>query len=186
MEDLKAVRPVVKQTVAEMDAELKSLELAAARLSVMEKEANLQDVRERLAEREMLRENRRMKHYTNGQTLRQTNAADLAKEKRCNHRKGGQGMAGLVGGQGDDSQMAVFRHMFANGDIWGRCQRCGMTWKPPMRESFDTEVGYLEAEAKYQAMLNFQTRNIMSTGYVFRFSDGGKYYREVTANSNLR
>jgi hypothetical protein len=177
--------PVV-QSVAEMDAELKALELQAAKLSILEKEANLQDVRERLAEREMKRDNLRMKSYTNGQTLKQLAAADAAAQKRCNHRKGGQGMGAIVGGQGDDSQMSVIKHQFCNGDTWVRCQRCGKTWKPALREMFETEVGYLGAVAEYQAAVNFQTRNITSSSYMFRFSDGGQYYREVTSNSNLR
>ena len=64
-----------KQTVAEMEEELKSLELQAAKLAILEKEANLQDVRERLAERQMIRETKSMRAITNGQTVRQTNAA---------------------------------------------------------------------------------------------------------------
>ena len=175
-----------KISIEEMDAELKMLELQAARLSILEKEANLQDVSERLAEREMARETKRMRSRTNGQTLRQTNAADAAFQKRCNHHKGGQGSQGYQGGQGDDPQYAVGKHMFCNGDTWVWCLRCKKTWRPPLKEDYATEEGYIGAFAEYQAALNFQTRNIPSSSYVFKFSDGGLYFRDVTRNTNLR
>src|SRR6202044_154677 len=98
---------VKKQTVAEMEEELKALELQAAKLAILEKEANLQDVRERLAERQMTRETKSMRAITNGQTIKQTNAIIKQRQNSCNHRKGGMGLHAIVGGQGDDSQYAV-------------------------------------------------------------------------------
>jgi hypothetical protein len=172
--------------VAEMDAELKRLELETAKLVLLERTANLQDVQERLAEREMIRDTKRQRSITNGQTLRQIAAADLAKERRCNHRKGGNGANGVLGGQGDDSQHAVVDHMFCNGDRWLKCMRCGRTWKPVLRHWFETEVGYLGAVAEYEAAKNMQTRNSPSSSYVFKFSDGGDYYREITRGTTLR
>lgn len=175
-----------KQSLTEMEEELKSLELQAAKLAIMEKEANLQDVRERLAERQMVRETRSMRAITNGQTLKQLAAADKQRQDRCNHRKGGNGLSAIVGGQGDDNQFAVYKHMFCNGDIWVRCLRCGKKWAPPVEAWFDTKEAYFAAYQEYQAALNFQTRNISSSSYVFRFSDGGAYFREMTRHSELR
>lgn len=169
-----------KQTVSEMEEELKSLELQAAKLSIMEKEANLQDVRERLAERQMQRETKSMRAITNGQTIKQTAAAVKQKQTRCNHRKGGQGLSAIVGGQGDDSQYAVYKHMFCNGDIWVWCLRCHKCWRPPVEAWFETKELYNKALAEYDVALNFQTRNIASGSYVFKFSDGGAYFREMT------
>jgi len=174
-----------KQTVSEMEEELKSLELQAAKLSILEKEANLQDVRERLAEREMQRETKSMRAYTNGQTIKQTNAAIKQRQDNCNHRKGGNGLAGLRG-QGDDSQYAVYKHMFCNGDVWVRCLRCGKMWRPPVEAWHDTKEAYNKELQEYQVALNFQTRNVSSSSYVFKFSDGGAYFREITRNSDLR
>lgn len=174
-----------KQTVAEMEEELKSLELQAAKLAILEKEANLQDVRERLAERQMIRETKSMRAITNGQTVRQTNAAIKQRQDNCNHHKGGNGLQGLQG-RGDDPQFAVYKHMFCNGDIWVRCLRCGKMWRPPVEHWYDSHKEYLDAYAEYQAALNFQTRNISSSSYVFKFSDGGAYFREITRNSDLR
>lgn len=177
---------VKKLSSEEMDVELKELELQAARLQILERTANLQDVQERLAEREMARETKRMRHYTNGRTLMQSNAADKQRQEMCNHHKGGQGLNAMIGGQGDDSQYCVAKHMFCNGDTWVWCLRCHKTWKPAMREDFLTEDGYNGAQREYKEALNFQTRNSPSSSYVFKFSDGGQYFREVTRNTNLR
>lgn len=174
------------QSVASMEAELKELELQTARLILRERTANLQDVEERLAEREMIRDVKRQRSFTNGQTLKQLAAADKATQKRCNHRKGGNGVNGILGGQGDDSQYAVADHMFCNGDRWIKCMRCGKTWKPVMPHWFETKEGYDGAMAEYHAALNFQTRNAPSSSYVFKFSDGGDYYREITRGTTLR
>jgi hypothetical protein len=203
---------IKKQSVAEMEAEIRQLELESKRLEVAEKKANLQDLQERLDERELKRENKRQRSVTNGATLSQLSANDRAAQVRCNHRKGGQGQNGIVAGQGDDSQYAVIKHTFLNGDVWVRCLRCGRTWKPPLEENFyfdekgqqvhptsdsfghivTPKTGKLSYE-KYQAALadyfaavNFTTRNSPSSSYVFKFSDGGKYFREIMNNANLR
>src|SRR5579859_3462648 len=123
-----------KLTVAQMEAELKLLEIQAAKLSLLEKEANLQDIKERLAERQMTRETKFMRAKTNGQTIGAQNAAAKQRQARCNHRKGGSGYRAIMDGQGDDSQYAVYMHMFCNGDIYVRCLRCGKDWRPPVRE----------------------------------------------------
>ena len=169
-----------------LDLEAKQLEIKAKQLEIKEREANLQDIEERLAERELKRETKRQRSLTNGATLKQLALNDTAAQKRCNHRKGGNGAAGVVGGQGDDSQYAVLKHTFANGDMWIRCLRCGKTWKPPVKENFKTEQEFLAAVAQYEAAINFQTRNVASGSCQFRFSDNGAYYRQVTASSTLR
>ena len=149
-------------------------------------QANLQDIQERLAERELAREQKRQKSLSNGLILKQNAAAETAHQRKCNHRKGGNGAAGVVGGQGDDTQYAVLKHTFANGDMWVRCLRCGKTWKPPVRELFALEEEYLKAIVAYETAINFQTRNVPSASVQFRFSDNGAYYRQVTANTTLR
>jgi hypothetical protein len=175
-----------KAEIEALELESKKLELEAKKLEILEKQANLQDLQERLAERELKRETKRQRSLTNGQTLKQLASNDLAAQKRCNHRKGGNGAHGVVGGMGDDSQYAVLKHTFCNGDMWVRCLRCGKTWKPPIREHFDSEADYLKESVAYETAINFQTRNVPSGSVTFRFSDNGKYYREVTANSTLR
>lgn len=148
--------------------------------------AQLQDVEETLAERELKRETKRQRSVTNGQTLKQTSAIDQAVQKRCNHRKGGNGLPGLLAGQGHDSQYAILKHKFANGDWWIRCLRCGKTWKPPVKRSYKTEDEYRIAKAMYEQALDFQTNNTPSSSYVFSYSDNGEFYREVTEPTTLR
>lgn len=176
----------VSKEIESLDLEAKKLELQAKQLEILERQANLQDVQERLAERELKRENKRQRSLTNGQTLKQLAANDNAAQKRCNHRKGGNGAQGVVAGQGDDSQYAVLKHTFANGDMWVRCLRCGKTWKPPIKDDFKDEASFLKAVVEYETAVNFQTRNVPSGSVTFRFSDNGAYYREMTKNSTLR
>ena len=176
-----------KETELEkLELEAKRLEIEERRLSVLEKKANVQDLEERLSERELKRETIRQRSKINGETLRQLANNDDAMQRRCNHKKGGNGANGVIGGQGDDSQYAVMKHTFANGDMWVRCLRCGKTWKPVRRESFSSEEAYLKAVVQYETAVNFQTRNVPSSSIQFRFSDNGDYYRQVTSDTNLR
>jgi hypothetical protein len=175
-----------KQSVAEMEAEIKSLELEERRLAVKFAKANLEDMQERLDERQIKRENVRQTSVTNGATIKQTNAIDAANQTRCNHRKGGNEASGYIGGQGDSSQYAVIKHTFGNGDQWIRCQRCGKTWKPPVESEHATKESYAAALGAYKVAINFPTQNKNSSSVVFQFSDGGEYYREVTKGANLR
>lgn len=168
------------------DAELKALELEAARLKVAEQKANLEDINERLAERQLKRETVRSRSITNGTTLGQIKREAEASQKRCNHKKGGNGVAGIIGGQGDSTDYAVIKHTFCNGDMWIRCQRCGKTWKPPLEAEYETKEQYLVAFIAYETAVQFQTKNTASSSTQFRFSDGGAYYREVTRDTNLR
>ena len=175
-----------QEDLAAIELEIKRVDLETKKLEMLERQANLQDIKERLDERELKRETKRQRSLTNGATLSQLAHENEAAQKRCNHRKGGNGAAGVIAGQGDDSNYAVLKHTFANGDMWVRCLRCGKTWKPPVRDQYKTEEAYLAAVAQYEAAINFQTRNVPSGAVQFRFSDNGAYYRKVTASTNLR
>ena len=168
----------------DLDTKLKNLEIRKA-------EAELQDLEERLAERELKRELKRQQSKVNGQTLKQLNENDSAVQTRCNHKKGGQGADGVIGGQGDDPQYAVLKHRMVNGDVWVRCLRCGKTWKPPVKSDFTKDgkfdaAGYEAATRVYAEAVAFGTRNQTSGSIPFQFSDGGEHFREVTKNVNLR
>lgn len=183
----KEITPLKELTELEqITLENAKLEQQRLRLELQEKAANVQDLQERLAERELRRETKRQRSMTNGATIKALASNDAAAQKRCNHRKGGNGVHGVVGGQGDDSQYAVLKHTFANSDLWIRCLRCGKTWKPPVKELYKTEQDLLKAVVEYETAVNFQTRNVASGSVQFRFSDNGNYYREVTAHTNLR
>lgn len=155
------------------------LDIENKKLERLEKQANIQDLQERLAERQMKRDDRFQKSRTNGDTIRIEKANKISIQARCNHRKGGNGQMAYVNGQGESSQYAVIKHKVCNGDVWIRCQRCGKNWKPPIEADFKLKEEYLDARADYMQALNFPTFNIMSTSYTFQFSDGGKYFREM-------
>ncbi len=174
--------------------ELRRLEVESKRLEILEKKANIEDINERLAERQLKRENIRQKAYTNGKTLRDIAAREAQIQKRCNHRKGGNGIAGITLGQGDNPQHAVIKHTMLTGDMWIRCQRCGKTWKPPIKSDYlpgglrekEGIEGYTIEFAEYQAAKNFQTNNTPSSSQQFQWSDNGDYARSVLRSTTLR
>ena len=168
-------------TIKDKEADLK-LKEAELRLKL----AQLQDVEESLAERQLKRDNKTQRSRTNGETLKALDSSTKQVQKRCNHKKGGNGIPGLVGGQGHDSQYAVLKHTFANGDMWVRCLRCGKTWKPPVHRAYKSEEEYRIAQAVYEQAVDFQTNNTPSSSYVFRYSDNGEFYRETTEYTTLR
>lgn len=207
MADKAIEKEVKKQSLEEMEAEIKAKELELRNLEILEKKANLQDLAERLAERQMKRENKGQRSKNNGSTLQQSAARDIAIQSHCNHRKGGDGLDGFANGQGTDSQYAIIKHTFGHGDTWIRCLRCGKTWKPPVKSQFyfnDRGINvavqdgvfnkekYEEAIREYKEALNFQTRNVPSGSYQFRFTstnpniDPLEVVREQLASTNLR
>lgn len=173
-------------------AELEAAELELAQLSILEKKASVEDLNERLDERKMRRAAIRMTSITNGQTLKDIAKGEEQKQRRCNHRKGGNGAAGVVSGQGDSLWFALMKHRMLNGDVWIRCMRCGKTWKPPVKSMFVDSTGafdeakYTTAIAEYEAAKQLPTNNSPSSSYAFSFSDGGQYFREVTSSTTLR
>lgn len=160
-------------------------------LQIKEAELRLQDLEETIAERQMKREIKRDRSKGYGQVLKQNDAQLKAAQDRCNHRKGGNGAEGVIGGQGDDPQFAVMKHRMPNGDVWVRCLRCAKTWKPPVKSEFTVDGKFNQESFNlalhiYQEAVAFPTRNQMSSSIVYGFSDGGEYFREVTKSTNLR
>lgn len=178
--------PAPKALLSDLEVELKAIELESAKLKLELDKANLIDMKERLAERELKRESIRQEAHTKGATIKATKDGEARQQAHCNHKKGGNGAQGVVGGQGDDSQFAVLKHTFANGDMWIRCLRCGKTWKPPVKSEHTTQASYDAALGVYREAVNFQTRNVASKGVIFQYSDGGEFYRENTKNATLR
>lgn len=175
---------VKKQTVEEMELEIKALELEAKQLEVQER-------RDQVNDRKIKRENKESEARTKGQALKSIADGEAQSQKRCSHKKGGNGLMALVKG-GNDQQYAAIKHTFHNGDTWVRCQRCGKTWKPPI--GWNT-LGSAEAAkdpviarafVEYERALEFDTRNTPSGGVMFKYSDGGQFARESMANTTLR
>ena len=192
--EVAAVEAVAPTTTAKNATKvaLEAAELELAQLSILEKKASVEDLNERLDERRMRRAIVRSMASTNGQTLKSNAIAEEQKQRRCNHRKGGNGAAGVMAGQGDSLWFALMKHRMLNGDVWIRCMRCGKTWKPPVKSMFVDNAGVFN-EAKYQAAIveyetakEMPTNNSPSSSYAFAFSDGGQFFREQTASTNLR
>lgn len=183
-----APKAVKDMTVDEVTAELAEKELELKRLELLEREANLEDLRERLAERQLKRKSRDSVFRGHGQNLKQEAINRRSKQELCNHRKGGDGAQGVIGGQGDDTQYCIMRHIMGNGDIWVRCLRCGKTWKYPVKSEYDTQQSYDAALAEYNAALKFPTRNHTSGTHTFswgmvqnskgKLEGGPEFYRE--------
>ena len=190
-EELKDLKPK-KQNLEEMELEFKRLEIEAKKLELL-------DIKDRVDERQMKRDNKDQRTRANGTVIENNLIQRRAAQAHCNHKKGGNGLEGYVMGQGDDPQYSVLKHQFLNSDIWVRCLRCGKWWKPPVENSFyfnqyGKEVApqdgkfnkekYEQAWAEYNQAIAFPTRNTTSGSYQFRFSDNGAYFREVTKDTD--
>jgi hypothetical protein len=192
----KVAAPKIAEETAETThkEQMRQLELEAKRLEILEKKINIEDAQERIAERQLRRDAVSQKAYTNGATLRDTATREAQVQKRCNHRKGGDGAAGIQLGQGQSSNFAVIKHTMLTGDMWLRCQRCGKTWKPPIKSDFMPGglyeekgiEGYVATLTEYEAMRNCQTSNKPSSSQQFQWSDNGAYAREVLRHTTLR
>lgn len=167
----------------------------ARELEIQERRANLVDLKERLDERQLKRQTKDQVYRGHGQNLKQDAINRAAKQDNCNHRKGGDGAAGVIGGQGDDMQYAIARHIMGNGDTWVRCLRCGKLWKPPVKSQHATVASYEAAMAIYKEALKFPTRNHTSGTHTFQWGEvinaqgqkegGPEHYREKMKNVTL-
>ena len=147
---------------------------------------DLQDKKEARNERANKLENRASNYKTRGEALKANNNKTDQDQNRCNHRKGGQGLQGVVGGKGDSTYYAVIKHTFCHNDTWVCCLRCGKTWKPPLERIFKTKELYHLAVEQYQMALDYPTLNAPSSSSQFRFSDSGASMRETLEPSKLR
>jgi hypothetical protein len=189
---------VAKAAEAQVEAEhkerMRKLEMEAKELEILERQVNLQDAKDRIAERQMKREQVNLMSRTNGASLKDTATREAQIQSRCNHRKGGEGIAAIQFGMGVSPNYAVIKHTMLTSDMWIRCQRCGKTWKPPIRKDYelggDREKegidGYTKALVEYETARNFNTNNTPSSSQTFSWSDGGAYAREVLKHTNLR
>jgi hypothetical protein len=194
MEELnEEVKSKKANTKEDHEALMRALELEAKQLELL-------DLRDRTNDRKNKREDKLQKSRANGQTLEILKENNKANQDRCNHRKGGNGVEGIIFGRGDDPQFAVLKHQFHTGDIWVRCLRCRKTWKPPVKDQFFfnakgrvvapqdgkfSQEAFDRAEKEYKEALIFPTRNTMSTSHQFQWSDGGVYARRKMMDTDL-
>jgi len=91
---------------------------------------------------------------------------------------------------GNSSQWyAVIKHQHINQDLWVRCQRCGKTWKPPIRASYPTDREFYRAVDEYEWACKLPTNNVTSRSVLCKFrlagsvDAGTEYVRRQMANS---
>lgn len=198
----------------QLDIEIKEAQLEEAKLSAQEKKFSVQDLKQRLGEREVKELQKKQDREAQGRTFAQQKATDDARQRACTHKKGGvvqpRDMRVLSTG-GNGQQFAVIKHQMMNGDIWIRCLRCGKTWKPPVKENFYfSEAGkqvpahmgvfnrekFVKAVEDYQKARDFETNNTMSGSVQVRFSrfdeasgnfvDAAQDYAATLADTTLR
>jgi hypothetical protein len=165
--DLEVARLRLAQALAEVEdlkkrAELRDLELR-------ERQLNLVDLQERLDDRQLKKRSRESVYRGHGQNLKQDAINRQTRHDICNHHKGGDGAQGVIGGQGDDTQFCVARHVMPSGDTWQRCLRCGKTWRPPVLSEYNTAAEYKAAMAEYNEALKMPTRNKRSSSHTFQW-----------------
>lgn len=125
------------------------LNAEVAKLEFELKQKMHQDFVERIAQRKRETEQQQHNFKTRGEAFRQIAEQNLDRVERCNHRKGGHGVKGLVHGTGDSTQYSVIKHTHRNGDTHIHCLRCPKVWMP--------------GDSEYYRALNFQTNNAPST-----------------------
>lgn len=165
--------------------EMEELKLKRERLE-------LQDLEDKLAEREMKKENARAIFHERGRALSDTVRMEGQAQQICTHRKGGPGHLFKSGG-GNDTNYSVIKHTLPNRDILVMCTRCQRKWLPPIepkRAHFKVVADYdlamvkfKEDQAEYKTALAFLTDNSPSSGATFMFSDNGAACREAVKNS---
>lgn len=197
-----------------IELEIRKEELEALRLQKEERTYSIRDLKQRLGTRDIKEQQLREDREAQGRTFAQQEATDILRWKICTHKKGGvatpRDLRVLTTG-GNGQQYSVIKHQMINGDVWVRCQRCGRTWTPPVKDLFYFdkdkkqvpkhlgefhEEKFETAVLDYHRALQFETNNSMSTSVVCRFSrydavskqwvDAAQDYRENVKDSNLR
>lgn len=171
---------------AQAEAAAAKLAVEQADLQAQERKLNVEDLRGRVEERKLKDMSRINRFADHGKALTQTKRNEEVQQSKCTHRKGGNGLEGYIAGQGQKSEFAVMKHVFANGDMWVRCLRCGKTWKPPVRSQFMfgpdgkplaefrggkfDQNRYEAAFNDYRAACAFPTNNSTSSSALFGFN----------------
>lgn len=168
------------------EAEAAKMLVEQSELQAQERKLNVEDLRGRIEERKLKDMSRVDRFKDHGKALTQIKQNEEIQQSKCTHRKGGNGLEGYIAGQGQKPEFAVMKHVFANGDMWVRCLRCGRTWKPPVKSQyffgpngkplaefkggkFD-QAKYEAAFVEYRAACAFPTNNSTSSSALFGFN----------------
>lgn len=173
------------------------LDRRAAIIRARKEEADLQDITERLADRQNKRSTKSQEYLSRGRELTKTARDHEAVQNACQHKKGGRG--NMPGGflRGNDVNYAVIKHTLPTNQVWIRCTRCGKTWKnaSPLDYNMKTPEGreaYEQAKIEYQKALDFNTDNSPSSSITFQHTSednnvtAQKFVHDVMKDVTLR
>lgn len=82
------------------------------------------------------------------------------RSSRCNHRKGGKGMAAIQG-RGQDAQYCVIKHTLPTNEMFVFCTRCPKIWKPEPNDPIK--------QMQYLTACEFPTDNEPSGSTIWQF-----------------
>lgn len=179
------------------DLSNEQLDRRAAIIRARKEEADLQDITERLADRQNKRSTKSQEYLSRGRELAKTARDHDAVQSACHHKKGGRG--NMPGGflRGNDVNYSVIKHTLPTNQIWIRCTRCGKTWKnvSPLDYDLKTAEGkeaFEAAKIEYQKALDFNTDNSPSSSITFQHTSednnitAQKFVHDVMKDVTLR
>lgn len=133
-------------------------------------ELNLQEARERAAERGNAKAQRQARIAAVEASLKSNKANQERIQAGCVHRKGGKGTVQLY--QGNDTNYAIITHTLSHGVTIALCQRCGKVWEPPVlpkKATAEQKAQYRADHAEYRRILSLPTDNEPSGTTLFMF-----------------
>jgi hypothetical protein len=148
--------------------------MADVKLSELE-QLNLDEARERAADRVSKRAQRTARMKSMERSLKDNDARQKDIQSRCFHKKGGKGVGMLY--QGNDSNYAIIKHTLSHGPTILLCQRCKKQWDPPDRSligkgaTAESRALYRRQAEEYQWAMNAPTDNEPSGTVLFAFSE---------------
>lgn len=149
------------------------LDRRSALIRASKEEADLQDITERLADRQNKRDMKWNEFKTRGVTLRKSDHDVEMVQRHCAHKKGGRG--NIPGGflKGSDVNYSVIKHTLPTNQTIVLCTRCGKRWVPVNQRDFDMKSdegreAYAKSKATYQWALELNTDNIDSSSITFQ------------------
>lgn len=132
-----------------LDEKLKALKIQREQLEMELMEAQVKKLR---ADSERIKLTRKQVETE----IQATEKAKKARQKACNHRKGGLGVEGLS--KGEDAKYSIWKHTYVNGKMIVMCSRCQKEWKP--------------GDPDYAEAMQFPTDNTPSGGVTFSGLNG--------------
>jgi hypothetical protein len=148
--------------------------MADVKLSELD-QLNLDEARERAAERIQMRDQKARRRQSVEQSIRNNTANQKNIQSRCVHKKGGRGVSMFY--QGNDSNYAIVKHTLSHGPTICVCQRCWKVWEPAPRELIakgatpEMRAEYRRLAEEYQWAMNAPTDNEPSGSVLFAFSE---------------